>query len=151
MFYAAVGLFMFVFPVASVAIDLNNGGDEKTMAVIGTWFVFWAVGVRLFTAGVRQVIKPGLTSEGILGIPGHEAWLLVRELGFANIATGLAGILSLWNPGWRPAVAFVGGFFLLAAGILHAIKKHRDVEENVAMVSDLAIGLLMLAYVVWLW
>ena len=44
------------------------------MEVIGTWFAFWAIGVRLFTAAVRQVIKPDLTSEGILGISGREAW-----------------------------------------------------------------------------
>jgi hypothetical protein len=151
MFYAAVGLFMVILPSGSVAIALADGGHGSTLAVIGTWFVFWAIGVRLFTAGVRQVIKPSLTSEGILGIPGREAWLLVRELGFANIATGSIGILSLWNAGWRPAAALSGGLFLVAAGVLHAIKKHRDTEENVAMVSDLAIGLLMLVYVVWQW
>ena len=151
MFYAAVGLFMVVFPGVSVAVDLANGGDEPFMAVVGTWFVFWAVGVRLLTAGVRQVIRPGLTSEGILGIPGHEAWVLVRELGFANCATGLAGVLSLWNETWRPAVALVGGLFLLLAGVLHLSRGHRDTEENVAMVSDLAIGVLMLGYVVWTW
>ena len=121
------------------------------MEVVGTWFVFWAVGVRLLTAGVRQVVKPGLTSEGILGIPGREAWLLVRELGFANIAIGTIGILSLWNAGWRPAAALAGGLFLVAAGVLHAVKSHRDTEENVAMVSDLVIGLLMLVYVAWQW
>ncbi|MCZ4499147.1 MAG: hypothetical protein JWQ74_1700 [Marmoricola sp.] len=151
MFYAAVGLFMVVLPTGSVVVALADGGHGSTMAVVGTWFVFWAVGVRLFTAGVRQVIKPGLTSEGILGIPGREAWLLVRELGFANIAIGSIGILSLWNAGWRPAAALAGGVFLLAAGALHLVKKHRETEENVAMVSDLAIGLLMLAYVLTRW
>jgi hypothetical protein len=44
MFYAAVGLFMFVCPTASVLIDLSNGNDESTFAAIGMWFVFWAVG-----------------------------------------------------------------------------------------------------------
>jgi hypothetical protein len=151
MFYAAVGLFMVVLPAASTGIALADGGHGSTMAVVGTWFVFWAIGVRLFTAGVRQVVKPGLTSEGILGIPGREAWLLVRELGFANIATGCVGILSLWNAGWRPAAALAGGLFLLAAGVLHALKTSRDTEENVAMVSDLAIGLLMMTYVISQW
>ena len=117
MFYAAVVLFMVVLPSASVGIALADGGHGSTMEVVGTWFVFWAVGVRLFTAGVRQVVKPGLTSEGILGIPGREAWLLVRELGFANIATGTIGILSLWNAGWRSAAALAGGLFLVAAGV----------------------------------
>lgn len=149
MFYAAVLLFMLILPTGSVAIALTDVGHASAFAVIGTWFVFWAVGARLLTAGVRQVIKPELTSEGILGIPGREAWLLVRELGFANTGIGLIGILSLWNAGWRPAAALAGGLFLLAAGVLHAAKKHRDTEETVAMVSDLAIGMLMMAYVIW--
>lgn len=141
MFYAAVLLFMLILPSASTAIALADGGyDGGAMAVVGTWFVFWAVGVRLSTAGIRQVVKPGLTSEGILGIPGSEAFVLVRELGFANIGMGAIGILSLWNPGWRPAAGLAGGLFLLAARALHALKGHRDTEETVAMVSDLAIG-----------
>ena len=97
MFFAAVGVFMVVCPLASVGIDLASGGDESTMSVVGTWFVFWAVGVRLFTAGAR----------------------------------------------------LAGGLFLTA--VLHAMKKHRDVEENVAMVSDLAIGVPMLVHVVSQW
>lgn len=150
-FYAAVALFMFVLPSASVALALADGGHGSTFAVVGTWFVFWAVGARLLTAGIRQVIRPDLTSEGILGISGREAWLLVRELGFANIGIGAVGILSLWTPSWRPAAALAGGLFLLAAGVMHALKPQRDTEESVAMISDLAIGALMLAYVLWSW
>ncbi len=45
----------------------------------------------------------------------------------------------------------VGGLFLALAGSLHVSRGHRTTEENVAMVSDLAIGALMLTYVVWTW
>ncbi|WP_432477446.1 DUF6790 family protein [Nocardioides sp. GXQ0305] len=151
MVHAAVGLFMLVLPGASVAVDLGNGGDEPVMAVVGTWFVFWAVGVRLLTAGLRQVVRPGLTAEGILGVTDRRAWVLVRELGFANVAIGAAGVLSLWAAGWRPAAALAGGLFLLLAGAQHLTRSHRNGEENVAMVSDLAIGVLMLGYVAWAW
>jgi hypothetical protein len=151
MFYAAVALFMFVCPAASVVIDLANGTDESTVAVVGMWFVFWAVGVRLLTAGARQVIKPALTSEGILGIPGRSAWQLVRELGFANLSLGLIGVSSLWRDDWRAPAALAGGLFLLLAGLEHVPKKTRSTEENVAMVSDLVIGLMMLGYVVSQW
>ena len=94
MLYAVVVLFMVVLRSASVGIALADGGHGSTMEVVGTWFVFGRSAYVSFTAGVRQVVKPGLTSEGILGIPGRQAWLLVRELGFANIATGAIGILS---------------------------------------------------------
>jgi hypothetical protein len=33
-------------------------GGFGEMPFIGTWFVFWPVGVRLFVAGLRQVLQP---------------------------------------------------------------------------------------------
>ena len=77
--------------------------------------------------------------------------MMMPGMGWMMSGMGLIGLLSLWNGGWRPAAALAGGIFLLAAGIFHALKKHRDREENIAMVSDIAIGALMLAYVLWNW
>jgi hypothetical protein len=149
MYIFAVAFFMFVFPIVSIAIDLLVGNnDAGAITIFGQWFIFWAVGVRLFTAGLRQIIKPNLTSEGILGIKSKEAWQLVRELGFANVSIGLIAIISLWIVAWQPAAALAGGLFLLLAGIEHIPKKHRSFEENIAMVSDLLIGLLLLVYLV---
>jgi hypothetical protein len=86
MYIAAVSLLMFIFPIVSVLIEsIANKNHAGLIALIGKWFVFWAIGVRLFTAGLRQIIKPGLTSEGIFGIKGKDAWILVRELGFVRL------------------------------------------------------------------
>lgn len=149
MFVAAVALFMLTLPVASVIVDAAASTDPPGFVeLVGKWFVFWAVGVRLLTAGIRQVARPRLTAEGILGIRDSSAWILVRELGFANIATGAVAIASLWHEEWRTAAALAGGAFLLAAGALHLAKAERDSDENLAMVSDLAIGLVMAAFLV---
>ena len=104
--------------------------------------------MRLFTAGVRQIAKPGLTAEGILGIKDKASWQLVRELGFANTAIGVVGIISLWVSEWRLAGALAGGLFLLLAGLEHINKKHRDSDENLAMISDLWIGVIGLGLVI---
>jgi hypothetical protein len=147
MYVAVVLLLMAVCPVASIALDAATAnGDVEFIALVGKWFVFWAVGVRLFTAGLRQIVKPGLTSEGILGIKGKESWILVRELGFANVAIGAVAIASLWRPEWRLAGALAGGIFLTLAGVEHVRKRERNGEENLAMISDLAIGLVMAVY-----
>lgn len=149
MYIFAVAFFMFIFPIVSIAIDLLLGNnDTGLVAIIGQWFIFWAVGVRLLTAGVRQIIKPHLTSEGILGIKSKEAGQLVRELGFANVSIGIVAIISLWITAWQSAAALAGGLFLLLAGIEHIPKKRRNFEENIAMASDLFIGLLLLAYLI---
>jgi hypothetical protein len=146
MYIAAVTLFMFLLPLLSVLTEIVvNKNHTALIALIGKWFVFWAIGIRLLTAGIRQVIKPGLTAEGILGIKDKSSWTIVRELGFANISMGLAGIISLWQLSWRPAVALIGGLFLLLDGAQHMTKK-RNFEENVAMYSDLAIGITMALY-----
>ncbi len=148
MYIASVTLFMFILPMLSVLAEaFANKNHAALIALIGKWFVFWAIGIRLFTAGMRQIIKPGLTAEGILGIKDKAAWTVVRELGFANVGMGLAGILSLWLPDWRPAVALIGGLFLLLDGVQHATNK-RNFEESVAMYSDLFIGFVTAAYLI---
>lgn len=144
MYIFAVVFLMFILPTLSVAIELVvNKNPGALIDLVTKWFVFWAIGVRLFTAGLRQIIRPGLTSEGILGIKGKQAWQLVRELGFANVSIGLVAIVSLWIPAWQPAAALAGCLFLLLAGAEHIPKKHRNFEENIAMYSDLIIGLLL--------
>lgn len=137
---------MFALPILSVLVESAvHKNHAPLLALIGKWFVFWAIGVRLFTAGLRQIIKPGLTAEGIFGIKDNASWAIIRELGFANVGMGLAGILTLWFAGWRPAAALTGGLFLVLDGILHVTNK-RNFEENVAMYSDLFIGIIMAAY-----
>ena len=149
MYLASVSLFMFLLPIASILTEvIANKNHAALITLMGKWFVFWAIGIRLFTAGVRQIVKPGLTSKGIFGIEGKEVWAIVRELGFANTAMGLAGIISLWKPEWRLAVAFIGGLFLLLDGAQHIQSKQRNFEENVAMYSDLFIGLVMAIFVI---
>lgn len=144
-----IGL-MVIAPIVSILIDLLITTDSTPLIyVIGTWFVFWAIGIRLFTAGIRQIIQPRLTAEGILGIKDKMSWQLVRELGFANLGIGLIAILSLWVPEWRLAGAIAGGIFFLAAGIEHIRKKERNFEENVALGSDLLIGVIALIFVLW--
>ena len=80
------------------------------------------MGVRLFLAGVRQTLQPRYTASTLLGIKGEESLVLVRELGFANLAMGVIGILSLPLPGWVPAASFAGGIYHGLAGIGHIFR-----------------------------
>lgn len=82
--------------MASEAL-LFPGATELTL-LAGKWFTFWAVGVRLFLAGVSQVFRPQFTSEGILGVKDPDAKVIVREVGFGNLSMGTLGLLSLAMP-----------------------------------------------------
>jgi hypothetical protein len=146
LYLASVLLFMLILPVISIVIDTGyNSGSS--IFYIGKWFVFWAIGIRLLTAGLRQVIKPEFTAKDILHIDSIESHIIVRELGFANICFGLAGVVSMYIPEWRTAAAFTGGLYMGIAGIQHIIKKPSTPNEMVAMVSDIFIFLVMAVYV----
>ena len=145
MYYAVVATLMFGFPLLSIGIEAAIQGTALAAPLICKWYVFWAVGVRLFTAGLRQILQPEYTANVILGLKSSESLLLVRELGFANVAMGAIGILSLPFPTWRLPAALAGGVFYALAGINHALQAHRNRLENVAMVSDLLVAAILLA------
>jgi hypothetical protein len=139
-------LLMLVLPAVSVWVDYVPYPGLAFMPLVGKWFVFWAVGVRLFAAGLRQVAKPLFTLQQIFHIQEPSGQVVVRELGFANICFGLIGMLALFIPPWRPAAAFAGGLYMGIAGVYHLVKKTESLNEVVAMVSDIYILLIMAAY-----
>jgi hypothetical protein len=129
---------MLIFPLACIAIQsVMTGHGVLSMLTVSRWFVFWSVGVRLLLAGLRQIIQPRYTAEKILGLTGQDSLLLVRELGFANVAMGSTAVLSLWYPPWVLPMGIVGSIFYGLAGINHARGTHRNTLQTIAMYSDL--------------
>ncbi len=137
---------MVILPAISVGVEYFPYPGAPIMPLVGKWFVFWAIGVRLFAAGLRQVAKPLFTLRDIFHVHDPSGQVVVRELGFANVCFGLAGILSLFISDWRPAAAFTGGLYMGIAGVYHLIKKPETPNEVVAMVSDIYILVIMAAY-----
>jgi hypothetical protein len=138
MYLVTVVLLLFVLPAASVVIEtLWAAGSADVLLLIGKWFVFWAVGVRLFIAGIRQVVQPQFTAEDIFAIKDRAALPLVREIGFGNLSMGLLGLLSLVKAGFLVPAAIVGGLYYGLAGIGHLIRGERNFAGQVALISDL--------------
>jgi hypothetical protein len=148
MYFASVLLLLLILPVASVTIEVLGFRHDLTVFLIGRWFVFWAVGVRLFVAGVRQVIQPRFTAEEIFGIHDRASFAIVRELGFANLSMGLLGICSVFRLDWILPAAIVGGLYYGLAGAGHVFRKSKNAKEHTAMISDAFMFLLLLAFVV---
>lgn len=136
-----------VLPLVSGIIELLVVGGDPIL-VFGKWWVFWGVGTRLLVAGLAQVSGKGPTAA-ILGssAPSVQEVQLTRELGTANIAMGLAGLLAL-VPGWALPAGLAGGVFLLIAGILHLPKKGKNAQESVATWTDLLVGVVVLVLAV---
>lgn len=149
MYFVIVILLLLIFPVASITTEaVLSRYTLDILFLTGKWFVFWAAGVRLFIAGVRQVIQPQFTAEEIFDIHDRGALAIVRELGFANLAMGLLGICSLFRAGWIVAAALVGGLYYGLAGMGHLFHKNRNAKEYVAIISDGFVFLLLLVFLV---
>jgi hypothetical protein len=149
MYFASVALLTFALPIGSVIAGLFVFKNAMgVLPLIGQWFVFWAVGVRLLIAGLRQAVHPQFTAEKIFDIKSVEPLVLVRELGFANISTGILGVCAIVNSGWIMPAAIVGGLYYGLAGVGHTFRKQRNALENVAMYSDFFVFIMLLVYFV---
>lgn len=146
MYLAVVILTMVILPIASILIELAMGTTASLLFLVGKWFVFWAVGARLFSGGINQILRPGFTSQGIFGTADKGAERIVVEIGFGNVAIGLTALLSLYFAAWVPAAAFAGMIFLGLAGIRHVMNQNRKQSENIAMISDLWVAGVLLIY-----
>ena len=134
--------------ICSVAEMLVDKQSSVSFGLFGKWFIFSAVGVRLFIAGVKQTTDPAFTAKEIFHLQNPESYPIVRELGFANLCFGLIGIMSLFFPQWRVVSAFGSGLYYGIAGLQHFLKKPVGVNEKFAMVTDLLIFLVLLVYFV---
>jgi hypothetical protein len=66
MYFVLVILLLFIFPLASAIIEATLSSHAVSIVfTAGRWFVFWAVGIRLFLAGARQLIQSQFTAEEI--------------------------------------------------------------------------------------
>jgi hypothetical protein len=146
--FAVLALSLFLPALSALFEWLISKNPLDSLALIGKWFIFWAVGVRLLMAGLRQVFNPAFTAKDIFHINHAPSHAIVRELGFANICFGLIGAISLFLPAWRMVSAFGSGLYYGIAGVNHFIRKGPSANETVAMISDIFIFLALAIYVV---
>ena len=148
MYFATVILLLLVLPVVSIVIESVHGlHGAISLFLVGKWFVFWAAGVRLFIAGLRQVTQPGFTAQEIFRLADRGVFPIVRELGFANISMGLLSISSFFHTAWVVPGAVVGGLYYGLAAAGHVFRGHRNAKENIALYSDIWIFLVLAWFV----
>jgi hypothetical protein len=147
MYLGAVILLLGVLPILSIVVEFITTSDASLLSLVGKWFVFWAVGVRLFVAGLSQVFRPQVTYGGIFNIEDPEAGKLVKEIGFGNLSIGLLGILSLFVGAWVVPSAIAGALFYILAGIQHWLNGAASTKETVALVSDILVGIVLALFV----
>ena len=143
----AVSVLTFLLPLAATVTESCLYRDHPfSLGLIGKWFIFSAVGLRLMAAGFKQIKDPAFTARQIFHISTPEVLPIVRELGFANLCFGLVGVLSLFLPQWRIVSAFASGIYYGIAGLQHLLKKPVGANERFALATDIIIFILLLVY-----
>lgn len=138
-----------ILPLLATIIELVASPGADPLLVAGRWFVFFGVGIRLLLAGLSQIVRPGFTAKNLLGIETDDANQVVQELGFANTAMGIAGLVAyFFAASWLPAVAAIAGIFLLLAGLRHLVKKGKSAMEWIPTITDLILAVVLLAFAV---
>lgn len=145
-YFIVVSLLTFIVPLAAFITEHVVNNAILSFELFGKWFIFSAVGLRLFLAGIRQIAKPGFTAREIFHIESAESWPVIRELGFANLCFGLVGIISLFRADWRIVSSFASGMYYALAGILHISSKSMGANEKFALWTDLIIFVLLAIY-----
>lgn len=137
-----------ILPVVSIGAEVILGVNILNIETVGKWFIFWGMGVASFAAGIKQTLDPAFTLEKIFLITSQDCYVIVRELGFANISMGLVGMISLFIPSWRMPAAFVSCVFLGLAGIMHIIKWPVTLNEHIALIYDILASIMAVVYII---
>ncbi|HZV70855.1 MAG TPA: DUF6790 family protein [Saprospiraceae bacterium] len=147
MFYIiSITAMTFIVPAIGFLAEHFANNTALTFELFSKWFIFSAVGLRLFLAGIKQVRNPAFTAKEIFHIDSPDSFPILRELGFANVCFGLVGIVSLFKPEWRVVSAFASGLYYGIAGVQHGLKKTSGTNEKFALVTDLIISALLTIY-----
>ena len=142
-----VSAITFLLPVISACIETRNISSQLfSVELLGKWFIFYAVGLRLLLAGIKQTSNPAFTAKEIFHIEGSESFPIVRELGYANLCFGLVGLISLFMPQWRIVSAFASGLYYGLAAFEHWLEKSKGINEKFAMITDIIIFILLAVY-----
>ena len=139
---------IFILPLLSITSEFIINKATINWELAAKWFVFWAIGIRLFVAGVKQASSPEFTATKLFNLKHRESYVVIRELGFANISLGMMGILSVINDNWRLIAAITGGLYLGFAGLQHCLKKTDSKNEVIAMLYDFLVFIVILLYLI---
>jgi len=145
-YMTSVTALTFVLPSIGFLAEHFSSGTALTVDLFGKWFIFSAVGLRLFLAGIKQVKNPAFTAKQIFHIDSQESFPILRELGFANICFGLVAIVSFFKPEWRIVSSFASGLYYGIAGVQHGLQKTPGINEKFALWTDLIIFAFLLIY-----
>ena len=137
-----------VMPIAAATLESRIDHVVLDWPIFWKWFLFWGLGIRLFFKGVKLASTPQSTGLSLSSFKSRDSYLLLLELGFANMALGAMGILSVINDQWRLIAAIAGAIYFGLSDMLRLVKKPGDRHELVALGYNLLAFAGLVAYLI---
>ncbi len=138
-----------VLPIGSALFEARVDQLALNWPTYWKWFIFWGVGMRLFFKGVKLASAPQFTGLNLSSFKNRETYLLLLELGFANMALGSMGILSVINDQWRLIAAIAGAVYFGLADMLRLLKKPGSRHELVALLYNVLVFAGLVGYLIF--
>jgi hypothetical protein len=109
------------------------------------YYLFIGVGIQGVLTGIVQMFFP----QSVVQFTEWTYNLFLLELGMANTAYGILGLLTFWvNKGWQLATAVGYGLFLFLTGVGHVVDIFQQGltlgNAGTFLLSDLLVGLALL-------
>ena len=129
-------LFLFVLPILCILYEYSFGSYSNLPRVMLKWNVFWGVGMRMFTTGLKQIFSPEFTCKEIFEVEDEKCFAVCRELGFANITMGLCAMISLILKEFLYGGAFLGLTYFGVAIAQHILRSSKNGTEKFVLMAD---------------
>ena len=137
-----------VLPIAAAALESRIDHLALNWPTYWKWFIFWGLGIRLFFKGIKLASTPQYTGLSLSSFKNRESYLLLLELGFACMALGSMGILSVINDQWRLIAAIGGAIYFGLSDMLRVIKKPGGRHELVALIYNIVVLVGLAGYLI---
>ncbi len=90
--------------------------------LLGRWFVFWTIGVRLMVAGLTEVMS-SRRQGNIIFLQGSESGEYRKIIGYLKILLAALGFLCMIKAQSSLIAALTAGIYLGLTGFRHDFKK----------------------------
>ena len=129
-----------ILPLLCVLIEIAISKRQNNAIIFKNtflkWLCFWVVGFNAISVGVMQAFNPSYTAN-LLHVTMSD-FIIVEELGFAQLGIGIVALLSLkWVKFRKPAV-MAYGIFIFGCTVIHFLRfSVIDMGEIISTSNDI--------------
>jgi len=146
-FHFTQALIIMVFlPLISILIDIKKKGFSFDILI--KWILFWTIGFRSVTAGIVQIAFPSYTAKLIFELSGDDFYIVIRELGMANLSIGLVAMLSLKKQEWVNPISLIYITFFSLLSINHIYNFQAGMNELISLIFDVGVVVLLTFFLI---